>query len=69
MLEQTAPVAKGGRNTRIAWLFAIGLALIFLWMIYSATQASTTNSGTSSMPGTSGVVDTVMPESMPGMNH
>lgn len=69
MLEEPAPVAKGGRNTRITWLIAVGLALVFLWIIYSATQASTTNSSVPTMPGTSGVVATAMPQSMPGMNH
>lgn len=69
MSEPVTQATKGGRNTRVTWLVAIGLALLFLWLIYSATQTVVGNPSSSSIPGTNGVVATSMPESMPGMNH
>lgn len=69
MSEPIAETTKGRRNTQVTWLVAIGLALLFLWLIYSAMQTAAVNPSSSSIPSTNGVVATSMPESMPGMNH
>ncbi|MDX2137267.1 MAG: hypothetical protein SF123_04170 [Chloroflexota bacterium] len=69
MMSQPTVPAKNQQNPHVTWLIVVVITLLALWFIYSATQASTTNSGASSMPGTSGVVATSMPQSMPGMNH
>ncbi|MEP7291100.1 MAG: hypothetical protein ABI835_04925 [Chloroflexota bacterium] len=69
MSEPITETTKGGRNTRGTWLIAIGLALIFLWLIYSATQTATGYPSSSSLPGTNGVIATPMPQNMPSMNH
>jgi hypothetical protein len=66
MSQPNVQHTKGG-SSRLIWLIGLGIALVFLWLIYSATQSSTT-SNSMSMLGMGGTA-TAMPQSMPGMNH
>ncbi len=69
MSEQIAETRKGGRDSRAVWIIALAFALVFIWLVCTATQTSTNGSNTSSMPGMSDMAPTSMPQSMPGTNH
>lgn len=68
MSEQIAKPTRGGANPRVIWIGIVLVTLVFLWLVYSATQSSVRTEA-SSIPGTAGSIATAMPQSMPGMNH
>ncbi|MBZ0291520.1 MAG: hypothetical protein K8L99_03040 [Anaerolineae bacterium] len=67
---------RGKKSLKIGWIFALGLILYMIWVIYTAdqTQVVDVDNGSMNMPGMERPSDmqitlTPMPSNMPDMGN